>query len=121
MLALRITVVDPQPGVAYALQLGKDQHVPPTSATKTRILFDFEVEVVEPFRLRGPAVQGKPGARFVYLAVLAGARSGRVKVSLEGITPALAKKKRLEARFAGTGKNGAPAYASVMLLDEGWE
>ncbi len=119
-LCLRITVVDPPPGIAYALQLGRDQLVEPTSQTKKRITFDFTVEVVDG-KLRGPAVQGKPGARFVYIGI--GSYAGqpgpgwRAKVSLEGIKPSA---KRLEARFAGTGRNGTPACASVPLL-EGWK
>ena len=130
-LQLRITVIDPPPGIAYALQLGKSDHVKPTKSTKTCITFDFEVEVVPgaPFRLRGPAVQGKPGGRFVYLGVGsyagAGGTGGRVKVNLEGITQklidAVGTTGRLEVRFAGTGKNGAPTYASVPLLDGGWK
>jgi hypothetical protein len=123
-LRLRITVVEPPPGIAYALQLGRADLVQPTSSTKARITFDFDVEVAGD-KLRGPAVQGKPGARFVYIGI--GSYAGqpgpgwRAKVSLEGITKKLiGEGKRLEARFAGTGKNGAPACASVPLLDGGW-
>jgi len=135
-LALRITVVDPPQDILWALQLGRDEIVPPMSRTKTRIAFDFTVEVVDGespgrFRLRGPAVQGRPGERFVYLrmgsyAGQAGTAGWRAKVSLEGITRKLidaAKAKRsgvLEAQFAGTAKNGAPACASVPLLGAGW-
>jgi hypothetical protein len=129
-LALRITVVDPPPGILWALQLGREEIVPPTASTKSRITFDFTVEVApgDKFRLRGPAVQGRPGERFVYLrmgsyAGQAGASGWRAKISLEGITRKLvdaAKAKHLEARFAGTAKNGGPACASVPLLGAGW-
>jgi len=135
-LALRITVLDPPPGILWALQLGSDEIVQPSASTKTRITFDFAVDVVAgdspaAFRLRGPAVQGKPGARFVYLrmgsyAGQAGASGWRAKISLESITRKLidaAQAKRsgvLEARFAGTAKNGGPACASVPLLGAGW-
>jgi hypothetical protein len=131
-LALRITVVEPPPEIRWALQLGRDALVQPAARTKTRIAFDFTVEVVagdspSAFRLRGPAVQGKPGARFVYLCIgayagQAGVPGWRAKISLEGITRKLieaAKAKRsgrLEARFAGTAKHGGPACASVPLL-----
>src|SRR5262245_6010132 len=69
-LALRITVVDPPPNISWALQLGRDQLVAPTSASDAHITFDFTVEVVEDpsaegIRLRGPAVQGRPGEKFV--------------------------------------------------------
>lgn len=136
-LALRITVVDPPPNILWALQSGRDELVRPTSTSKTRITFDFTVEVVAgdkpgSFRLRGPAAQGKPGGRFVYLCIGAyagqvGAPAGwRAKISLEGIGSELlkaVKAKRsgvLEARFAGTARDGGPSRASVPLSGEGW-
>lgn len=136
-LSLRITVVDPPPNISWALQLGRDRLVKPTASTKARVSFDFSVEVVAgdspgAFRLRGPAVQGRLGERFVYLCVGAYAgqvgapASGRAKISLEGITGKLlatadAKRSRvLEAQFAGTARDGGPSRASVPLLGEGW-
>jgi len=41
---LRITVVDPPPGLSWTLQLGRDELRSPTSVSKLRISFDFEVE-----------------------------------------------------------------------------
>ena len=136
-LSLRITVVDPPPNILWALQLGKDEIVKPSTNTKKRICFDFTVEVVADssaagFRLRGPAVQGRPGDRFVYLRM--GAYAGqtdapagwRAKVGLEGISHELLvelKSRRsgvLEAQFAGTGRNGGAAFATVPLLRGGW-
>ena len=136
-LGLRITVVDPPPNISWALQLGRDELIKPTASTSSSVSFDFSVEVVAgdspaDFRLRGPAVQGRPGERFVYVCVgtyagqAGAAASGRAKISLEGITPKLvdrAKRKRsgvLEARFAGTARDGGPSRASVPLLGEGW-
>ncbi len=136
-LALRITVVDPPPGILWALQLGREDVVKPSSVTKNRISFDFTVEVVEgdakePLRLKGPAVQGRPGKRFVYLRM--GAYAGqpgidagwRAKIGLDGITRKLIDAVRppragvLEVQFAGTGPKGGPACATVPLLGEGW-
>lgn len=136
-LALRITVVDPPPGLTWALQLGRDELVPPTKQSRDCIIFDFTVDVVTgekpgAFRLRGAAVQGRPGERFVYLGVgsyagQAGAPfNGRAKVTLEGITRALIDAVRrspsgvLEAQFAGTSPRGGPSLASVSLLGDGW-
>jgi hypothetical protein len=137
MLSLRITVVDPPPGILWALQLGRDELVKPTLNTKTRISFDFTVDVVKDssaagFRLRGPAVQGRPGGRFVYLRI--GLYAGQVgtpiarraKIGLEGISRKLidsVKGKRagvLEVQFAGTDRKGEPACATVPLLGTGW-
>lgn len=136
-LALRITVVNPPPALEWALQLGRDELVPPTVRARDRLSFDFTVEVVAgeqrgTFRLRGAAVQGRPGGRFVYLGIgsyagQAGAPfNGRAKVTLEGITAALieaALARRaavLEAQFAGTARDGGAAHATVPLLGEGW-
>ena len=135
-LPLRITVVDPPPGIAWALQLGRDQLVAPTSRTAREISFDFTVDVVEDaagkFRLRGPAVQGKPGERFVYLCTgtYAGQydapSGGRAKISLEGINRQMIDTIKakgsglLHVQFAGTGRNGHVAGATVPLLGEGW-
>jgi hypothetical protein len=136
-LRLRITVVDPPANISWALQLGRDERVKPSASTSSRVSFDFSVDVVAgdspaDFRLRGPAVQGRPGARFVYLCIgtyagqLGAAGGWRAKISLEGITPKLldeVKRKRaavLEARFAGTARDGGPSRALVPLLGEGW-
>ncbi len=137
-LALRITVVDPPPNILWALQLDQEEIVKPSSITKNRISFDFTVEVVEgnskgAFRLRGHAVQGRPGKRFVYLRM--GAYAGqpgidagwRAKIGLNGITRKLLDAVRakpagvLEVKFAGTGPKGGPACATVPLLGEGWQ
>jgi Family of unknown function (DUF5990) len=137
-LALRITVVDPPPKILWALQLGQEELVKPSVSADNRISFDLTVEVVADsspagFRLRGPAVQGRPGGRFVYLrmgayAGQAGATAGwRAKIGLEGITHQLimqAKAKRsgvLEVKFAGTAPKGGPACATVPLLGAGWQ
>jgi hypothetical protein len=136
-LSLRITVVNPPPNVLWALQLGDDEIVKPTISTKEFLSFDFTVDVIQDsspagFRLRGSAVQGRPGGRFVYLRMGAyagqvGASAGwRAKVSLDGISrelivKAMAKRAgALEVQFEGRGPKGGPACATVPLLGGGW-
>jgi hypothetical protein len=132
-----VTLLDPPAGVSWALQVGRGELVAPTSAAPSRVSLDFTVEVKEgtgaaPFRLAGPAVQGRPGQRFVYInsglyAGQPGALAGwRAKVPLEGITRQLidaattGRPRTLEAQLAGTARNGAPAHATVPLLGTGW-
>lgn len=136
-LPLRVAVVEPPARVRYALQLGRDQHVAPTTSSPSRVTFDFTVDVEEDsstgsFRLKGPAVQGPKGQRFVYLGVwwhvpaTDAITGGRVKITLESITPEQLRKatsnpaQTLEAEFEGTGKNGLPMCASVKLIGGGW-
>lgn len=136
-VSLRIIVVNPPPDIRWALQLGRDGMVKPSLSAKNRICFDFAVEAVDnspkgSFRLRGPAVQGRPGERFVYLRI--GTYAGqegtevarRAKISLEGITEKLLDAVRaqrdgvLEVQFAGTDSKGGAACATVPLLGNGW-
>ena len=136
-LPLRIVLVAPPPGVTWALQLGRDELVPPASVAPDRVVLEASV-TLGPDRadgaptLRGAAAQGPPAARFVYAN--SGTSAGqagspwtrRMKVPLGGITRALVDAclaspgSVLEARVAGTARDGGPACATVPLLDGGW-
>ena len=137
VVMLRIVVVDPPAGVTWALQIGRSALEGPSSATRIQICFTTAVRVASSstsrtVRLLGPAVQGPPDRRFLYLN--SGIRAGqtgscwerRAKVPLRGITwsmirAATAKQDgELEARVAGTASDGGPACASVPLLGAGW-
>jgi hypothetical protein len=137
-LALRIVIVDPVPGVVYALQRGKSDPVvlvPPASVSAEAVVFELSVTAdaartgPSP-RLTGPFMQGPPDGRFVYVrvGVYAGDPTspwaGRIKVPLSGLSwavvDALAPGGRLEARVAGRGRGGGPLLASVALLAPGW-
>ena len=137
-LPLRIVVEDPVPGLALALQRGQAEKatlIPPTRRSPEAVAFELQVTVdgglqdARP-RLRGPFVQGPPGARFVYLSVgqYAGQSgsewAGRVKVPLTDIgwtaIEALSSGARLTARISGRSPKGGPALASVRLLPPGW-
>ena len=132
---LRILVVRPPPGVEFRLQQGRADLVGPTRVSAEEIQFDFTLRLGPPRRghpnFRGPAAQGPPDGRFVY--VNSGRRAGqlgtvwdrRAKIRLDGITTQLLNavlqdgRLVLEARIAGTGPDGGPACATVPLL-EGW-
>lgn len=134
-LIVRIRIDAPLPGVAWALQLGRTDLLPPTTGA-TQLEFETTVRVVigtnGELDFRGPAVQGPRGGRFIYLT--SGARAGqlgsqwsrRAKVSLEGLRPLLAQERDGttatfgEATIGGTSRDGGPACASVPLLEGGW-
>lgn len=131
-LALRIVLVDPPRGVTFALQRGKSDLVPPSRSTPKELVFDLTVRVRDEDQpnFLGPFAQGPRGARFVYVnsGTCAGQTntpwSRRAKVDLSGITWPLIKRAKgvpLEARFAGTGRDGGPACATVPLLGGGWQ
>ena len=132
---LRITVLNPPPGVRFRLQSGRADLVAPTHETASAISFDFTVRLAErdgdhPPRFLGPFTQGPPTARFVY--VNSGKQAGqtdtywdrRAKIPLGAITWALlertlAKKGAvLEVQIQGTGRDGGPACATVPLARE---
>jgi hypothetical protein len=134
---LRIVLVDPPPGARWALQEGRDRLVPPISVSAAQLRLETTITLGPPGAggarpCRGPAVQGRPGARFVYAnsGTYAGDAdspwSRRAKVPLPDVPAALAARwdaapdHVLEARIAGRAKDGGPAAASVPLLDGGW-
>jgi Family of unknown function (DUF5990) len=136
LLGLRFTVLKPPPEMRWALQLGRQEGLAPRAHSAGKVVFDVQVKVVrapgsKAFRLRGPAVQDRPGGRFVYLSTGSYAgdatrRDGRrAKVSLEDLTAsriaaATTRGAVLEAQIAGTGRDGGAACASVKLLGAGW-
>ena len=135
LVRLRIVVEQPPAGVQWRLQQGQAELVAPTRVTSDAVHFEFALRVGPPRdglpNFLGPAAQGPADGRFVYInSGRRAAQQGtgwdrRAKVPLRGITAALldaalaAEGHLLEARFAGTGKDGGPACATVPLA-EGW-
>lgn len=137
-LTLRVTLIKPLPGVPLCLQQGKDDLVPPSSDSGEIVFFDFTVNIINdrvdgPPNFRGPFVQGPPNGRFIYInsGTYAGHAdscwSRRAKIPLSGISwelieEALSKSKAvLEARIAGTARDGGPACGTVQLMENGWK
>jgi hypothetical protein len=127
----RIVVVDPLPGVVYALQRGRSELMPPVRSMASELAFEFSLAIADidadPPRLTGQYAQGPPNKRFVYIS--SGSMAGqadscwtrRAKVPLYGLSKSelLEASKRdgvLEARIRGTAKDGGPACATVPLL-----
>src|SRR5689334_3494936 len=134
LLRLRVIVEQPPAGVTFAVQRGRHELDPPLASNSTAQTFQFPVLVVDPItdppRLVGEFTQGPPSSRFAYInsGTYAGQSdscwSRRAKVPLSGITADLVRTvlskpdSALQARIAGTHKDGGPACASVKLLDE---
>ena len=89
-------------------------------------MFEFEPSVRDG-ALGGPYVQGPPKERFIYIGIgtfagnAASCWSRRLKVPLTDITAKMAVTGGvLEARVAGTGRDGTPSCATVREFD-GWK
>ena len=138
-LPLRIVVVNPPAGVTWAVQSGRtNAHdlIPPSRASANELVFDLTVRLGTPRdgkpNLLGDITQGTPALRFIYVnsGTSAGQKDScwtrRAKVFLTSITQSqidevLANPKLvLEARIAGTGRDGGPSCAKVPLLDGRW-
>lgn len=137
VLSLRITVVDPVPGVEYRLQSGREDLVEASVSRSTEVSFDFSLRIGPPRPDGGPTLlgacaQGPPAERFVYIN--AGIRAGqsatpwdrRAKIPLRGISAeqiaaALGTPGGfLEVRYPGRGRDGGPTCATVQLPPDAW-
>ena len=135
-LPLRIVVLRPPQGVAFAVQRGRSELLPPSRASDEAVVFDLGVRVAHGKagapNLLGPFAQGTPADRFIY--VNSGTSAGqlgspwtrRAKVRTSGIDWSLVEETLatpgavLEACIEGTGKDGSPCCASVKLVGGGW-
>jgi hypothetical protein len=128
---LRIIVENPP--VRFAVQRGRDELLDAATASAKELVFEFSVRArndgSDAPNFLGPFAQGPVGGRFVYVnsGTLAGEPGSqwtrRAKVPLGGITWSLIRKAAdsvIEARIAGTGRDGGPACATVPLLGAGW-
>jgi hypothetical protein len=138
-ISLRIVVVRPPAGVFFGLQKGSGNNYETVQTVESKsddLQFEFNVRVREGKdnlpNFLGPFVQGPTNERFVYLDIgtYAGQTSTswsrRLKIPLRGITwelisqTAKSSSAALEARVAGTGKDGGPSCGTVKPF-EGWK
>ena len=133
-LRVRITVVNPPPGVTFMMQEGRSALVAPVQSSPEALVFEFTVRVGRQRggapNFLGPFTQGPPASRFVYVnsGTLAGQAascwSRRAKVPLTSIEWPLIERAIgtgavIETEFEGTGRDGGPTCASVRLVG-GW-
>src|SRR6186713_3530475 len=83
-LPIRVTVIEPPPGVTFAMQRGKDELLPPSRVSARSLIFDLSIRVSERKaggapNVLGPYAQGKPDDRFLYVnsGTLAGQQDSR--------------------------------------------
>jgi hypothetical protein len=138
-LKLRIILVQPPPGIDFGLQKGKGSHYETVQVQRSRdsdLHFEFNVTLKNNTKSSpdffGSFVQGPPAYRFVYLDIgtYAGQKSTgysrRLKVPLsvidrETINHILMNRDvLLEARVAGTGKDGGPTCGTIKPFS-GWK
>jgi hypothetical protein len=134
-LTLRIILEQPPPGVDFGLQKGAGSIYETVQKQRSQgddLTFEFQPTVKQGVSdsmaaLTGPFVQGPRRQRFVYLDIgtcagQAGSPwSRRLKIPLDGIPPKFrAAGGVLEARVAGTGRDGGPNCATVKDFD-GWK
>ena len=134
-LRLRITVVNPPPGVMFRMQEGRSGLVAPVRSWPGGQVFEFTVRVGRQRggapNFLGPFTQGPPVSRFVYVnsGTCAGQTdscwSRRAKVPLTSIERtiierALADDRWIETEFEGTGPDGGPTCATVRLVGGWW-
>jgi hypothetical protein len=137
-LRCRIVLETPPAGVDFAIQIGqgaKFQLGQKQRSTGDDLEFEFSVIVAATAQsapdFRGPAVQGPRGQRFIYInsGTYAGqsrtAWSRRLKVPLVGLSSETVSRAAanprgvLEARVAGTARDGGPNCATVKPFS-GW-
>jgi len=126
LLTLRLTFVDPVPGVRYSLQKD-DSPLDPVTADDAPLSFDVPIKLAADGRLLGPFIRREgPERRFVYIRI--GQSAGdhdspwnrRAKIDVHDIS--MAKRTPgavLEVILPGRARDGGPACATVRPI-QGW-
>lgn len=139
VLTLGILLENPPAGVDFGLQKGSGavyETVQKHRSTGQDLYFELEALVKDGKDTLpdffGPFVQGPANARFIYIDIGAAAGqadsiwSRRLKIPLSGISKETLQllsadpQKKLQARVAGTGKDGGPTCGTVKPFD-GWK
>ncbi len=137
-LQIILTVVQPPPGVLFAVQRGRDELLPPYAQTAESLSFALTVRLGPAradgsFNFLGPYTQGTPDDRFVY--VNSGVRAGQVdtpwerraKIKLGGIPREMVEAaagvphRAVQAHIHGTMRDGGPVCASVAPPAIAWQ
>ena len=135
-LPFRIVVEQAPPSVTFGVQLGKADLLAPVR-TGENLVFEFQLRMKRgptgaPVFL-GPAAQGPPHDRFVYVnsGTMAGQKDScwtrRAKVKLASIDAAMVERAlsrpdtRLEARIPAIGRDGGPTCGTTRPPSGTWQ
>lgn len=136
-LQIILVVMDPLPGVLFAVQHGRDGLLPPYASTADGLSFAFSLSLGPALsdggvNYRGLFAQGTPADRFFYLN--SGTYAGqldtpwarRAKIKLAGMPHDLVAiatgdaNRAIEALLNGTAPDGGPVCASVAPASIQW-
>jgi hypothetical protein len=129
-VSMRILVVDPPPGVRFAVQRGRSELLEPSAEQHEAIRFELSLRAASPLpeesiHFAGEFAQGTPADRFIYInsGTLAGQADScwtrRAKLKLASIPRQVVEGALspgggiIEARVLGTMDDGGPICASV--------
>jgi hypothetical protein len=127
---MRLVIENPVPGVLHSLQDKKNQ---PRAARASKdgepLAFEFPIRIAPGPKFYGEQVRSEgPERRFVYIAIgqhagdASSCWSRRMKINIHDIAAGLLKRatqgKVIQGTVQGTGEDGTPACASVMV--ESW-
>jgi hypothetical protein len=130
-IRMRLVIENPVPGVLHSLQ---DKKNVPRGVLASKggeaLAFEFPIRIAPGPKFYGEQVRSEGAERrFVYIAIgqpagdAASCWSRRMKINIHDIAPALLEKAMqgevLRGVVQGTGKDGTPACASVMV--ESWQ
>ena len=129
-VSMRILIVDPPPGVRFAVQRGRSELLEPSAEQHEAIQFDLSLRTASPLpeesvNFLGDFAQGPVSDRFIYInsGTLAGQADScwtrRAKLKLASIPREVVEAALspnggiIEARVVGTMDDGGPVCASV--------
>ena len=120
-MKLRVTILNPPPGVLFSLQDRNNTLHQQTLSTGADITFELEIELDAAGRAKGKFAMGPPAARFLYIN--SGTYGGQTETPY-GRRAKLPLTNLPDCPFAATqihgrAKDGGPMCATVPLLG-GW-
>ena len=132
-----VCVVEPPPGVLFAIQRGRAELLPPFVAQSHSIWFAITLHLGpmladRSLNFRGEFVQGRPGDRFIYInsGTLAGQASScwqrRAKLKLSGVPRSVVEPvvnhqgRAIQAMVLGTAHDGGPTCATLLPNTVTW-